>query len=136
MQTVSVHTAGWVRTDVATEAVEVLLSYEPQDPFAVRVRITRAEDELTWVFGRDLLADGLRSMVPLGDGDVQVQATSVLTEISRTDELGDTLMLRLPWWNTREFIRLCQNQVPRGQERCDVDAWVAALTAPQEPDAA
>ena len=130
MQTVSVHTTGWVRTESGTDMVEVLLSYDPADPFAVRLRITGAEEELTWVFGRDLLADGLRSMVPLGDGDVQVQATSVLTEISRTDELGDTVLLRLPWWNTREFIRLCHGQVPRGQERCDVDSWVAALTAP------
>ena len=136
MHTVSVHTAGWVRSDAESETAEVLLSYEPSDPFAVRVRITRQHDELTWIFGRDLLADGLRSMVPLGDGDVQVQATSVLTEISRTDELGETLLLRLPWWNTREFIRLCQAQVPRGQESCDVDSWVAALTARQEPGAA
>lgn len=134
MQTVSVHTPGWIRVDTetgsATESVEVLLTYDPADPYAVRVRITRLENEVTWVFGRDLLADGLRSMVPLGDGEVQVQATSVLTEVSRTDELGGSALLRLPWWNTREFIRLCQVQVPRGQERCDVDAWLAALTAP------
>jgi hypothetical protein len=129
MQTVTIHTPGWVRDEAGTKAVEVVLTYEPDDPYAVRVRVTGGHDDLDWLFGRDLLADGLRSMVPLGDGDVQVQATSVLTEISHIDDLGETVLLRLPWWNTREFIRLCCLQVPRGQERCDVDSWVAALTA-------
>jgi len=62
-----------------------------------------------------------------------VQATSVLTEISYAEENGESVVLRLPWWNTREFVRLSQAEVPRGEESCDVDAWVAALTAPQEP---
>ena len=61
---------------------------------------------MTWVFSRDLLADGLRSMVPLGEGRIQVQATSVLTEISGEDDAGQHVVLRLPWWNTREFVRL------------------------------
>ena len=62
---------------------------------------------------------------------MHVQATSVLTEITRlgTDGLWHTL--RLPWWNTREFIRLSQAEVPRGHELCDVDSWVEELTAPE-----
>ena len=70
------------------------------------------------------------AVIPFGSpgGDVQVQATSVLTEISRRD-VGHWETLRLPWWNTREFVRLSQVEVPRGQESCDVDAWVEALTA-------
>ena len=36
--------------------------------------------------------------------------------------------LRLPWWNTREFIRLSQEAVARGDEHCDVDSWAMALT--------
>jgi hypothetical protein len=63
---------------------------------------------------------------------VQVQATSVLTEISFLSDTDDLVVLRLPWWNTREFVRLTQAEVPRGQESCDVDAWVAALTASPE----
>jgi len=133
MKRVLVNTAGWIRSDVEAESVEVQLVYEPSDPFAVTVRVVRDHEELTWVFGRHLLAAGLRSMVPLGEGDVQVQATSVLTEISRVDEFGEAVVLRIPWWNSREFIRLCQLEVPRGHEACDVDSWVAALTAPQEP---
>ncbi len=133
MQQVVVNTAGWVRTDSETETVEVRLSYDGADPFAVTVEVTAPTRRITWVFGRDLLADGLRSMVPLGEGAIQVQATSVLTEVSRADRSGAVTVLRLPWWNTREFIRLSLNEVPRGRELCDVDSWVTALTATQEP---
>ncbi|CAA9345538.1 MAG: FIG01363442: possible membrane protein [uncultured Nocardioidaceae bacterium] len=133
MHGVEVRTAGWVRAEAEVETVEVRLGYDPADPFAVRVDISGPARQSTWVFGRDLLADGLRSMTPIGDGCVRVQATSVLTEISHVAESGDTVLLRLPWWNTREFVRLSQAQVPRGHESCDVDAWVAALTSPREP---
>jgi len=146
MQRVVVETAGWVRADAEADTVEVTLTYDPADPFAVTVDAAAAEGvegvegaersgatrDLHWVFSRDLLADGLRSMVPVGEGCIQVQATSVLTEISHLDENGEFLVLRLPWWNTREFIRLSQVEVPRGHESCDVDSWVAQLTT-QEP---
>jgi hypothetical protein len=149
MQQVVVETAGWVRADAEADTVEVTLTYDPADPFAVTVHASAAEAvegaggaegaertgagrDLHWVFGRDLLADGLRSMVPVGEGRIQVQATSVLTEISHLDEHGEFLVLRVPWWNTREFIRLSQVEVPRGHESCDVDSWVAQLTT-REP---
>ena len=136
MQRVVVETAGWVRADAEADTVEVTLTYDPADPFAVTIDASGVEAggrDLHWVLGRDLLADCLRSMVPVGEGCVQVQATSVLTEVSRVDETGEYLVLRLPWWNTREFIRLSQVEVPRGSEACDVDRWVAQLTATQEP---
>lgn len=132
MQRVVVDTAGWVRTDAEAETVEVQLRYEPADPFAVTVELFGPGRQETWVFSRDLLADGLRSMIPVGEGRVQVQATSVLTEISYTEPSGETVVLRLPWWNTREFVRLSQAEVPRGREQLDVDAWVAALTGTPE----
>jgi hypothetical protein len=133
MGRVEVDTAGWIRGATDAETVEVQMRYDPADPLAVTLWVNGPHGEETWVFGRDLLADGLRSMIPVGDGSVQVQATSVLTEVSRADGSGTVTVLRLPWWNTREFIRLSQNEVPRGREICDVDSWVAALTATQEP---
>ena len=133
MAQVEVDTAGWIRGETDAETVEVRMRYDPADPLAVSLWINGPHGEDTWVFGRDLLADGLRSMVPVGEGAVQVQATSVLTEVSRADRTGAVTVLRLPWWNTREFIRLSQNEVPRGREICDVDSWVTALTATQEP---
>ena len=133
MARVVVDTAGWIRGETDAETVEVQMRYDPADPLAVTLTVNGQLGQDTWVFGRDLLADGLRSMVPVGEGAVQVQATSVLTEVSRADDSGAVTVLRLPWWNTREFIRLSQGEVPRGREICDVDSWVAALTATQEP---
>lgn len=133
MKRVVVETNGWIRGDVEAEAVDVHFAYDPADPYAVTVQIRREHEDLLWVFSRDLLADGLRSMAPVGEGDLQVQATSVLTEISKTDENGEALVLRVPWWNSREFVRLAQIAVPRGQERVDVDSWISELTAIQEP---
>lgn len=132
MKRIEIETAGWIRTESDAESVEVTFSYDPADPLAVRVRVVRDAGEHTWVFARDLLADGLRSMTPVGEGQVQVAATSVLTEITHADVTGEQIVLRAPWWNTREFVRLCQAEVPRGHEVVDVDAWVAALTAPQD----
>ena len=133
MARVVVDTAGWIRGDSDAETVEVQMRYDPADPLAVTLRVNAQDGEDVWVFGRDLLADGLRSMVPVGEGSVHVQATSVLTEVSRAERDGTVTVLRLPWWNTREFIRLSLNEVPRGRESCDVDSWVTALTATQEP---
>ena len=133
MARVVVDTAGWIRGESDAETVEVQMRYDPADPLAVSLRVNGPDGEDVWVFGRDLLADGLRSMVPVGEGSVQVQATSVLTEVSRADDNGTVTVLRLPWWNTREFIRLSLSEVPRGREVCDVDSWVTALTATQEP---
>ncbi len=133
MARVVVDTAGWIRGETDAETVEVQMRYDSADPLAVTLLVKGPQGDSTWVFGRDLLADGLRSMVPVGEGAVQVQATSVLTEVTRADETGSVTVLRLPWWNTREFIRLSQSEVPRGRELCDVDGWVTALTATQEP---
>ena len=132
MGRIDVDTAGWIRTGRGTETVDVRLGYDPEDPFAVTVQVTGEGRHVSWVFARDLLADGLRSMTPLGEGVVRVQATSVLTEITVEREDGEADVLRLPWWNAREFVRLTLEEVPRGEEACDVDGWVAALTTSQE----
>ena len=132
MGRIDVDTAGWVRTERGTETVDVRLGYDPEDPVAVTVQVTGEGRRSSWVFARDLLADGLRSMMPLGEGIVRVQATSVLTEITVERGDGEADVLRLPWWNTREFVRLTLEEVPRGEEACDVDGWVAALTTSQE----
>ena len=129
MGRVDVDTAGWVRTEGGTETVDVHLGYDAEDPMAVTVEVTGEARHCSWVFGRDLLADGLRSMVPLGEGRVRVQATSVLAEITAEHEDGRDIVLRLPWWNIREFVQQTHELVPRGEESCDVDGWVAALTA-------
>ena len=129
MNQIIIDTAGWIRGQGEAETVEVCMAYDPADPLAVTLRITGESRDDSWVFSRDLLADGLRSMVPVGAGSIQVQATSVLTEVSHLTEDGDAELLRLPWWNTRAFIRLTHTAVPRGYEEIDADCWLDALTA-------
>src|SRR5919199_5659930 len=62
--------------------VPALLSYDPLDPFAVRIAFgevgpdgddtvsSLAEDGVCWLVGRELVEEGLRR--PAGDGDVRV----------------------------------------------------------------
>src|SRR3712207_7008567 len=52
-------------TTLFRSTVEVQMRYDPADPLAVSLRVNGRDGEDTWVFGRDLLADGLRSMVPV-----------------------------------------------------------------------
>ena len=130
MNQITIDTAGWIRGVGDAETVEVRMAYDPADPLAVSLHITGESGERTWVFARDLLADGLRSMVAVGAGAVQVQATSVLTEVSHLDEHRGVELLRLPWWNTREFVRLTHTVVPRGHEDIDIDSWLDDLTTP------
>lgn len=127
MEQVVVETTGWVRTGADAETVEVEFRYDPADPCAVRLAVTGEDSAHRCVLARDLLADGLRSSLPLGEGDVRVHATSVLAEVSVARPGEQPLVLRLPWWNTREFVRLTQAAVPAGTEQYDVDGWIAAL---------
>ena len=46
------------------------LSYDPTDPYAVRLEIGTGEETVTWYFARDLLRDGTTR--PVGDGDVRI----------------------------------------------------------------
>jgi hypothetical protein len=50
--------------------VPATLAYDSASPFAVSAVFHTSEGDVTWVFGRDLLEDGLRD--PVGQGDVAV----------------------------------------------------------------
>lgn len=128
MRQVVVNTRGWVGGSAEPQQVDVQLRYDPEDALAVTVVVTSGSRPRAWVFSRDLLADGIRSVAPLGEGDVVIQATAVLTDITMQSWDGTSTVLRIPWWTTREFVRLTEEEVPRGCETVDVDAWVDALT--------
>ena len=46
------------------------LSYSVSDPFAVSAEFRSTEGSVTWVFGRELLMQGLHG--PAGDGDIRI----------------------------------------------------------------
>jgi hypothetical protein len=60
---------GLVGPQGATPA-EAELRYDTADPYAVAIVFTVHGREVVWVFGRDLLLQGVSE--PVGDGDVQV----------------------------------------------------------------
>jgi hypothetical protein len=53
-----------------TVAVPATLGYDPGEPFAVSALFRTTDGDITWVFARDLLEDGLTK--PTGEGDVAI----------------------------------------------------------------
>jgi Streptomyces sporulation and cell division protein, SsgA len=45
--------------------------YDARDPFAVRATFRTGEGDITWIFARDLLRDGLTDAV--GEGDIAIR---------------------------------------------------------------
>ena len=54
------------------------LRYQPCDPYAVEATFRAGEEAISWVLGRDLLAEGLTTVS--GEGDVRVWPTLDLGE--------------------------------------------------------
>jgi len=48
-------------------ALSATLDYSAHDPFAVSATFRTGEGDITWVFARDLLRDGLTDMAGVGD---------------------------------------------------------------------
>ena len=73
-----------IAPDAPVVPVKVDLSYHSRDPYAVQVSFRTGSRTVEWVFGRDLLHEGLAG--PVGTGDVQVQpvagAAKVQLELS------------------------------------------------------
>lgn len=97
--------------------------YDPRDPFAVVAVIDAGTTPIRWVFGRDLLVEGLFS--PAGDGDVHVwpsvdhhgQAV-VLIELSSP---SGSALLQAPSREVNEFLHHTYSVVPRGAEDLNLD---------------
>ena len=99
-------------------AARINLSYDPLDPYAVRmvIRVTGGQ-EVTWLFGRDLLAEGTRC--PSGMGDIAVmpcpEAPSIFLHLTlRTDVSAAVMELRLA--PIDEFLASTYEVVPAGWE--------------------
>jgi sporulation and cell division protein SsgA len=113
--------------------VPAVLRYAVDDPFAVRIGFgdadDGADDGITWLLGRELLAAGLDH--PAGEGDVRLWP-------SRTS--GDVLYLHLRAPSGEAlfevsrgavagFLQMTENLVPAGEESSvlEVDSELAVL---------
>jgi len=111
--------------------VRAELSYDPADPYAIRVAFhTGGADVVEWTFARSLLTDGVTH--PAGDGDVQVwPATSTgkpIVSLSLSSPSGRALF-EAPLSELVQFLAKTYALVPTGSESdfVDVDAELALL---------
>lgn len=114
--------------------LDVTLSFDPADPFAVTAVLESGAGTVRWTFGRDLLVDGMHE--PSGDGDVVVRPG-----LDHAGHSSVVLELRAPQGSfmgqllTRElepFVRDMLEVVPAGAESrlVDVGALVEQLLRP------
>ena len=108
--------------------VDAVLGYDSADPFAVSVTFrVSAEDEVRWVFARDLIIDGLDRAA--GEGDVVVWPGADDPDViylSLTTPAGHALF-EAPRWILRDFADQSLATVPAGTEGAHLD-WDATLT--------
>lgn len=112
--------------------VPAILHYDAAEPYAVTATFRTADGDITWLFARDLLADGLEHLA--GDGDVAVWPAHTQgvdrVSIALTSPDGQAL-LEADRPALLGFLHATYQVVPSGQEseHLDVDAAIAALLA-------
>ncbi|RJQ79360.1 SsgA family sporulation/cell division regulator [Amycolatopsis panacis] len=91
------------------------LEYDAADPYAVSVGYHAGTGVVRWLFGRDLLADGL--LAPAGDGDVRVRPAAdesqVLVELNAPD---GSAVLEAEAAELADFLDRTYDEVPFGDE--------------------
>ncbi|MEE1929982.1 SsgA family sporulation/cell division regulator [Streptomyces sp. TRM 70351] len=113
--------------------IPVELVYEASDPYAVRCAFALPGDEpVHWVFGRELLVDGVSR--PAGEGDVRITPVSAesLSDLLIRLQVGDAgALLRVSAPPLVAFLDRTDRIVPLGQEPAcaDFDAELDRLLA-------
>ncbi len=108
----------------------VRLRYSVQDPYAVSLVFSGPDEDVIWVFARELLAAGLT--LPQGQGDVrirpEIRSGHRYVMISLTSPDG-TAELEADAETIGAFIAETERAVPRGQEHTmvNVDEALASL---------
>ncbi|HET7902244.1 MAG TPA: SsgA family sporulation/cell division regulator [Candidatus Nanopelagicales bacterium] len=119
-----------VMDDDRTVRVPSTLVYSEDNPYAVTAVFRTADGDVTWVFGRDLLDDGL--IEPAGEGDVTVwpavAAGRAVVCLALASPAGSAL-LQLDAGRLRAFLDDSYDAVPMGTEgdHLDIDAALAEL---------
>ncbi len=110
--------------------VPATLAYDADEPYAITALFRTSEGDVTWVFGRDLLEDGLRT--PVGEGDVAVWPSASRGQdvvcLSLASPSGSAL-LEADHRTVREFLDATYAVVAMGQESqvLDIDSELMAL---------
>lgn len=114
--------------------IAVTLSFDPADPWAVALSLHVGLVPVRWVFGRELLLDGLHE--PAGEGDVVISpglddAGRAVAQVELRSPDG-VLVGALPGRELHAFVDGVLDRVPVGAEteHLDVDALVDDLLRP------
>jgi Streptomyces sporulation and cell division protein, SsgA len=111
--------------------LESELSYHPNDPLAVTIRLGTAEVGVCWTFARSLLRLGM--FEPTGEGDVVIRPgmdddghALTCLDLSSPDGVA---VLRTRSAGVAEFLRETEQSVPIGREsdHVDIDAVITYL---------
>jgi hypothetical protein len=107
------------------------LHYDLHDPFAVTAAFCAGVSPISWVFSRDLLAEGL--FAPCGEGDVRIwpfvdQVGNAVLVIQLSSPEGEAL-LQARSSEVCEFIQASRQIVAPGTESelVDLDSVIANL---------
>ena len=123
MSAVVVHStlASLVTQAAEARPLRVDLRYEERDPYAVRLVFpaTNCLDgtETVWVFGRELLREGVHA--PAGRGDVQLWPNGPRHTGLALHGVPGAALLHLDTAALLRFLDACDACVPRGTERVD-----------------
>jgi hypothetical protein len=105
------------------------LEHDTRDPYAVAVVLHAGPSAVRWLFGRDLLADGLLGRC--GDGDVRIGPAGdpalVVVELSSPDGAA---VLEAPAKEIAAFLDRTYDVIPAGSESdwFDFDEELAKLS--------
>lgn len=111
--------------------ISAALGYDAADPFAISLRFTTTQQDVVWVFGRELLRSGLSA--PTGDGDVHIWPSrdpsgGSLTIIELRSPEGH-LVVQAHSHEMFSFLSRTFEMVPAGAEsgRLDLDLLVELI---------
>lgn len=113
------------------ETLPAVLSYDPADPFAVRMAFpapaTLEGTAVLWEFSRELLAAGMDT--PAGLGDVRVRPFGYDRTVLEFHAAEGIAMVHVRTDEVRRFLRRAQELVPAGDEHrfLELDRGLARL---------
>ncbi|HZG03895.1 MAG TPA: SsgA family sporulation/cell division regulator [Streptomyces sp.] len=106
-----------------TREIPVALRYDRHDPFAVRIvfppDVSLDGHEVTWVFSRELLEDGLHSAV--GHGDVHIRPDGTERTVVELRAPEGVAVIEFGTGGLRRFLRGTYELVPGGTEHLELD---------------
>lgn len=109
------------------EPLRIHMSWTREDACVIEFVIHQPADEtVEWTIGRELLAGGLKSNTPYGDGDIKVFALGPMAYI-RFDTADGSACAIIRRGVLKTFLDKTYAVVPEGSEVYDVDGIITQI---------